>query len=251
MQGDRDLAARERAIERPVALHSLAGVFDLDGAASSQVRALAPGARAEVVVTGTLRLVRHGTERSRIPAGCVGAVIDPPIDVRHLVLASRGSTVTGRLPMPGGAVVTTSGRSATLSIDRRALVFEDRDPPHSLRAGGPFVAIGARMVGDATDARRLRGGYEVSAGEPWLVASLAVEAVGSEVVMAPVVEAAISTPFMQALAVGVGVPVRLDRAAVGVRAQVSMHPFPLVGLMQTIDRIDGTTVVALWGQLSL
>ena len=244
-------SASELAIERPVVLRSIAEVFDLDVAASSQVRALAPGARAEVVVTGTLRLERHGTDRSRISSGCAGAVVDPPIHVRHLVLASRGSTITGRLPVPGGAVVTTSGRPASMSVDRRALLVDNREPPHPLRRGGPFVALGARMFGDAKDSLLVRGGYEVSAGAPWLIASLAVETVGSEVVMAPVIEAAISTRFMQAFALGVGVPVHLDRAAVGVRAQVTLHPFPFVGLVQTVDRIDGTTVVALWGQLSL
>ena len=120
-----------------------------------------------------------------------------------------------------------------------------------MRAGGPFFAVGKRLFGEDKDSTLFRGGDEVSAGASWLIASLAVESVRMDVVVAPVIAAAISTTWLQALAIGVGVPVHLDRAAVGVRAQATLHPFPFLGLVQTIDRIDGNTVVALWGQLSL
>ena len=111
----------ELTIERPVVLRSMSGVLDVDAAASTQVRSLAPGARAEIVIKGTLHLDRHDTKGAGIPPGCPGATITPPINVRHLVLVSRGHTVAGTLQVPGGAVVTTSGRPASPS-------FYGRDP---------------------------------------------------------------------------------------------------------------------------
>jgi hypothetical protein len=113
--------------------------------------------------------------------------------------------------------------------------------PWPIYNGGPFVGLGAEVIGP--DAFRIRGGYEIAAPE-YLVHSLSVDTnFDNHVVLTPAVEAL--TPvfvfFIPSFGVGAGVPVRiLPDVRVGIRGQLTVG-WPVVAFALSIDHYPGTT----------
>ena len=246
--------------------------------------ALAAGAAAEVVVTGTI----HPTERHRyylgMPAAPArhrlfvrGGRTDRRIGLRYFVAPIRtwsgfpaamsftlvhpagweawNDGVDGATTRTAGGLTTHEGRldtaQATLAID---LTLSARTPIHA----GALLGIGGH-VDDATGVR-LRAGVE--AGRGAYLASLALEVERDDdatgLVVVPAITAA--SPWViivPSIGLGAGVPIRIaPTVEIGGRVQADAQLGPL-GMLLAIDYFPGMEAgvrrftVAVLGQLSL